>query len=134
MNPPDHKNSAWTKSVIYKHDAAANHDTVLGSVLNFGPDGALYLTANTAKAGEWGPVLRLTPTQYVSWQRSVVYQAAGFVPNGGVAFDAASNIYGSENAAAGPVYRLKPYAAAGGATRWFFSSIYSFRSYSFICW
>jgi uncharacterized repeat protein (TIGR03803 family) len=127
LNPPTKKNPAWTKTIIYKHDAAANHGTTLNPDLVFGPDGALYLTAETATAGQWGEVLRLAPTQYVSWQRTVVYGAAGFTPNKGVAFDAAGAIYGSENSAAGPVYRLKPYTAAGGGTRYSFSALYSFK-------
>jgi uncharacterized repeat protein (TIGR03803 family) len=128
MNPPNHNHSAWTETVIYRHDGDANHDTVLNPILNLGPDGALSLTASTATAGQYGQVLRLTPpAKGESWDKTVVYGKAGFVPNSGVAFDAAGAIYGSENSAAGPVYRLKPYIAAGGGTRWSLKALYSFK-------
>jgi uncharacterized repeat protein (TIGR03803 family) len=125
MDPPTKKNPAWSKTIIYKHAAAANHGASLDPDLVFGPDGALYLTANGG-TNQYGQVLQLAPTQYVSWQRPVVYGAAGFTPNG-VAFDAAGNIYGAENAAAGPVWRLKPFTAGDGSTRYSFSALYSFK-------
>ncbi len=91
--------------------------------------GNLYTTTQYGGAHGFGAVIELTPTSS-GWTEHVLYSFAdasdGAEPEGGLAFDAAGNLYGTTNlggpgATYGTVYKLSP-----GASSWTLTTIHTF--------
>ncbi len=100
--------------------------------LTFDAHGYLFGTT----AGGHGTVFELSPAAGGGWTESIIYSflggADGSIPNGGLVFDSAGNLYGTTNQGGnsfgqGTVFELSPIAGGG----WSKTTIYTFEAYPF---
>ncbi len=111
----------WSENVLHSFNDEDGYEPDSGLV--FGADGALYGETDYA-IGTYGQVYRLVPSES-GWTEQAVYRFGGGVsyPGGGVIFDAAGNIYGTDGGfGGGSVFELTP---SGGG--WSLNVVYGFR-------
>jgi len=109
-----HRGSGWVLTQLYafRGNQDGSHP---GARIVFGPDGALYGTTESGASGG-GTVFKLQPPASVCpsiscpWTKTILYsfeledQTTGFIPTGDLAFDAAGNIYGTNEYGGGSLY------------------------------
>jgi hypothetical protein len=102
-----HKNSSWVLTTLYQFTAGTDGSGPIARVV-FGPDGALYGTANGGvyPGACCGSIFRLTPPATICrstscpWKITVLHQFSGGVDGalpgyGDLTFDSSGNIYGT---------------------------------------
>ena len=117
--------SSWTESAIYQFTGGSDGDIPNGGVV-FDHSGNLFGTTVSGGSSNFGTVFQLTPSGS-GWTQKVLYNFLdhndGELPNSGVIFDAAGNLYGTTvfggTGDGGTVFQLKP---SGGG--WIFSVVY----------
>jgi uncharacterized repeat protein (TIGR03803 family) len=142
----------WKEKVLYSFQGGTNDGSVPAGGVVFDSQGNLYgATTDGGPAtckpigGACGTVFQLTPPAHKggSWTEALIYQFHGkgsndaSVPNGGLIWDAAGNLYGvtayggtggcvllGAPAGCGAVYELSPPKQKGGA--WTETILYSF--------
>jgi hypothetical protein len=139
LSPPTEKDGAWKFSVLYDFTGGEDGGIPHGNVI-FGPDGDLYGTGvrggKHAYVARGGVVFQLAPPVQRNghWTEAVIHSFGagldGYAPQGGVAFDAKGNIYGTTAFGglygSGVVYELSPPAQRGG--KWTEKTLHSFGS------
>jgi uncharacterized repeat protein (TIGR03803 family) len=145
LSPPVTPGTGWTESVLYAFRGGEDGRSPVGN-LAFDTQGNLYGTAssggNPSCQFGCGTVYELSPpiTQGGAWTETTVYSftggSDGEVPNAGLVFDRAGNLYGTtalggsmrlcdgQNLGCGTVFELSPPGVPGGA--WTERILYSF--------
>jgi hypothetical protein len=109
----------WSESVLHTFSGGPDGGNPFGSLL-LGPDGSIYGT--TTRGGNdhqcttkyvqgCGVVFRLSYGSTTGWRETVLYtfsNAVGSGPNGGLAMDAAGNLYGTTQGNAPILFELTP--------------------------
>jgi uncharacterized repeat protein (TIGR03803 family) len=110
--------SSWVLETLYSFTGALDGVQPMGRVV-FGPDGALYGTANQGGSTSYGTVFRLQPpsricrTPLCPWTVTTLHTFGGGqdgrYPVGDLTFDSAGNLYGvtTNGGRAGRRYRLR---------------------------
>jgi uncharacterized repeat protein (TIGR03803 family) len=132
LSPPVTQGSAWTETVLYNFGGFVGDSQVPLGTLVFDASGNLYGT--TASDGQYGygTVFELTPPAAggAPWTENILHNfkggSDGSVPNSGVVFDKAGNLYGTTffggSLNSGTVFELSP---SGGGT-WSETVLHSF--------
>lgn len=89
----------WNETVLYSFTGNSDGAYPQSSLTFFGSLPDLYGTTNNGGANRAGTVFELTPTQGGTWIEAVLYNFGGSgtdgaIPNGGLIFDPAGNLYG----------------------------------------
>jgi uncharacterized repeat protein (TIGR03803 family) len=129
------QDGSWKKSTIYSFKGGDGANPSAGLTL----DTAGNLYGTTSGGGDFGrcslgcgTVFRLSPTQQGSWAESIIYtfeaHADGYVPQSGVIFDNAGNLYGTTSVGGcspscyGAVFELTPSLSG----EWTEATLYTF--------
>jgi uncharacterized repeat protein (TIGR03803 family) len=133
ISPPAPKTKTWIFTTLYNFTGATDGAYPRGGLI-FDAAGDLYGTAAGGGAANLGAVWELiAPTSGgTAWTQSTLYSFAlapdGAVPQGGLLFDTAGNLYGTtEDGGAGlkgTVFRISP--PAKGKTAWTEKQLYAF--------
>jgi uncharacterized repeat protein (TIGR03803 family) len=110
----------WSETVLYAFTGDADGQNPFGGVV-FDGAGNLYGTTNFGGTHNLGTVFELSPASSGGWTHQVLYSFAGghdaLYPNGGLAIDAAGNLYGaSYNGGTydlGTVFEVSPVSGGG---------------------
>jgi uncharacterized repeat protein (TIGR03803 family) len=130
--------------VLYSFGSNPNDGDIPNGGLVFDSSGNLYGTTQRGGAYGGGTVFELTPTLSGGWTETVIYNfcsqakcADGGVPEAGLIFDAAGNLYGTAaiggmysggtcaGAGCGTVFQLSPPSVPGGT--WTQTVLWNFR-------
>lgn len=117
LRPPAHACTSalcpWTETILYRF--SGDDGASPGAGVIFDATGNVYGTTNFGGAENLGTVYELTPVEDGDWREQVLYGftgIAGALPNAGLIFDAASNLYGTTyqggNGGYGTVFELAP--------------------------
>lgn len=133
LAPPAKAGGTWALTVLYRFKGDRDGANPVAGLVR-GKDGTFYGTTNNGGVGTKGTVFALSPPtpSRPKWTERLLATFAGgtdgSVPVGGVALDAAGNLYGTTlgggAAGQGTVYRLRRPASATGA--WTKTLLYSF--------
>ena len=109
----------WTEKVLYSFSGGTDGDQPAAGLI-FDAAGNLYGTTYVGGTSDNGTVFELTPAGGGTWTERVLYNfngTGGAIPQAGLIFDAAGNLYGTTFAGGtynlGTVFELTP---AGGGT------------------
>ncbi len=118
MSPPAAPGSGWTETAIYNFGQFQGDSQVPEGTLVFDTSGNLYGTAVSDGQYGYGTVFALTPpaSGVGPWTETILYNfkggSDGAVPQSGVVFDEAGNLYGATfdggSANYGTVFELSP--------------------------
>src|SRR5258708_7134056 len=107
----------WSERVLHNFQHNGQDGNSPEGTLTFDASGNLYGTTNLGGTYKQGTVFELSPKSGGGWTEKVLYNFGpystdGVIPNGGVTFDTAGNLYGTTlgggNAPAGTVFELSP--------------------------
>jgi uncharacterized repeat protein (TIGR03803 family) len=129
-------NGRWTEKVLHNFDFNGTDGTGPLAGLIFDSSGNLYGTTQTGGSTNNGTVFEMTPAKNGSWAEKVLYNFTGgldgCLPDAGLVFDAAGNLYSTSVAAGypycyrgggcGTVFELTP----GTKGQWTLSTLFDF--------
>ena len=131
--------AGWNYSVLYSFQGAPDGQEPTGSLV-FDGDGNLYGTTSRGGTNGEGTIFELSPSEGGEWTETVLYSFGGYasdgtLPQAGVLFDGAGNLYGTTygggissvpcpSYGCGTVFELSP--LAGGP--WTESILYMFQA------
>jgi hypothetical protein len=120
---PTAPGDAWTEVVLYRFTKETG--SMPSGGLIFDAAGNLYGTTTYGGTATWGSVYELSPPNVSggTWTLNILYSFLGGndgkIPNGGLIFDTAGNLYGSTSYGgvcnAGTAYKLSPPASGGSS-------------------
>jgi len=110
----------WTETALYAFQGGTDGEVAVGGVTS-DASGNLYGATNYGGAHNLGTIFELSPAGGGSWTEKVIYSFAGGAdgsyPNGGLAFDAAGNLYGTTVLGGahnqGTIFELSPTGGGG---------------------
>jgi uncharacterized repeat protein (TIGR03803 family) len=110
----------WTETALYAFQGGSDGEVPFGGVI-FDAAGNLYGTTNFGGAHNKGTVYELSPVAGGGWTEQVLYSFGkgndAALPNGGLVFDSAGNLYGTTSSGGsqnlGTVFQLSPVAGGG---------------------
>jgi uncharacterized repeat protein (TIGR03803 family) len=106
---------SWKETVLYRFQGPPDGAGPDGGVI-FDQAGHLYGTTFQGGSGNGGAVFELTPNAKGGWSETIIYsfhgQYDGYLPQSGLVFDSAGNLYGTTISGGtdldGTVFQLKP--------------------------
>jgi uncharacterized repeat protein (TIGR03803 family) len=110
----------WTETPLYAFQGGSDGEVPFGGVI-FDTAGNLYGTTSFGGTHSKGTVYELSPAARGGWTEQVLYNFGNgndtALPNGGLVFDSAGNLYGMSSAGGsqnlGTVFQLSPIAGGG---------------------
>jgi uncharacterized repeat protein (TIGR03803 family) len=114
---------SWKTNILHSFRGGSDGSTPVGA-LTFDSVGNLYGTSTDVcrsyGCGGWGTVFMLSPRTDGSWVKTTLYSftggSDGAMPNGGLTFDSAGNIYGTASQGGTGVCRDQNYYNVGCGT------------------